>query len=196
MSRSEDGVEFAAASLLERVALGALVKRQRAARIFEIGTFRGVTALAMASNAPEGSVLYTLDLPPDLSVGAVASHYYSNSPGSGFHQMATAGAARNVGLAFRGYRGPCRIVQLFGDSAEMDFQEYEDSIDLFFVDGCHEYDAARRDTLTAWSCLRHGGVIVWHDYLWASVQDAARDARLSAEITSVQGTSIAFARRP
>jgi predicted O-methyltransferase YrrM len=194
--RTQDDVEFAAASVLERVVLAALVKRLKAMHIFEIGTFRGITALAMATNAPEGSVLYTLDLPSELSATEIAELYYAGSSNSGFRLMAASGAQRSVGLMLQHYQGNCHIKQLFGDSAEMDFTPYRELIDLFFVDGCHDYDMAKHDTLTAWNCLRPGGTVVWHDYLWPSVQKAIRDSKLGVPISYVADTSLAFAQKP
>lgn len=188
------GIEYAAASVLERVALGALVRRERATRIFEIGTFRGVTALSMAVNAPTDAVLWTLDLPPELTAEEIASHYYSGSPTSGFRRMAEAGTAREVGVALQHYTGSCRIEQLFSDAATFDFTAYR-PIDLFFIDGCHEYAAALRDTVAAWECLRSGGLLVWHDYTWASVQQAVRDSGIEAAVTWLRQTSLAFARK-
>ena len=187
--------EFAAASVLERVALGALVRRERATRIFEIGTFRGVTALAMALNAPTGSKLVTLDLPPELPPEKVAESYYTKSPSSGFHKMARERVDRRVGVLLEDYSGDCRVQQVFGDAATFDFGSYA-PIDLFFVDGCHEYEGALRDTLNAWQCLKPGGLIVWHDYVWSSVQSAVKDSGLDSPVTWIKGTSLAFARKP
>lgn len=188
------GIEFAAASILERIVLGALVVREHPRRIFEIGTFRGVTALSMAANCSWDAVLWTLDLPPDLSAAAVNAEYYAGNAASGFQKLADAGTERDVGSALRGYTGRCRVEQLFGDAGSFDFGPYS-GVDLFFVDGCHQYEAARRDTLTAWTCLRPGGLLVWHDYTWESVERAAR-ASCRTEITWVERTSLAFTRKP
>ena len=49
----ERSIEFAAATVADRVVLAALVKRYEPGRLFEIGTFRGVTAITLAANAPE-----------------------------------------------------------------------------------------------------------------------------------------------
>jgi hypothetical protein len=93
---AESSIEFAAASVLDRVALAALVRRHRPPRLFEIGTFRGVTAVTMAVNAPSESVLYTLDLPPALSAEEIEVRHYRNAT-SGFHQMAAAAVAGLLG---------------------------------------------------------------------------------------------------
>jgi hypothetical protein len=193
--RGPGGIEFASANVLERNVLGAIVRRDRPARIFEIGTFRGITALSMAANCSWESVLWTLDLPPELSAAEVNERFYSSNPKSGFQSLARANAGRNVGVALAGFKGPCRVEQLFGDAATFDFGPYS-PVDLFFVDGCHEYDAAKRDRLAAWRALRPGGRIVWHDYKWKSVERAIRDALPGVRITWVEGTSIAFAAKP
>ena len=86
-----------------------------------------------------------------------------------------------------------RVEQLFGNSATFNFNAYA-PIDFFFVDGCHEYEAAKRDTLSAWQALRSGGLLVWHDYTWRSVEEAVSEV-CPAEVTWVDGTSIAFARK-
>lgn len=193
LERNESSVEFAAATVLDRVALAALVRRERPRRIFEIGTFRGVTALTMAANAPSEATVYTLDLPPELTSADVAARYDKTT--SGFHRMADAGVSRDVGRVLSSQTTGCRIEQLFGDSAAMSFEAFHGSIDLFFVDGCHEYDAALGDTRTAWRCLHPGGLLVWHDYPWAEVQAAIRDAALGVPVTFVRETNLAFASK-
>jgi len=198
MTQSEQAaasIEFAAASVLDRVALAAFVRRYSPLRLFEIGTFRGVTAVTMAANAPANAVLYTLDLPPSLSATEIAARHYRN-PASGFHVMAAAGVARDVGRVLDSHTSGCRIEQLFGDSSTMDFGPFYDSIGLFFVDGCHEYDMALQDTRTAWLCLQSGGLLVWHDYPWRDVQAAIRAADLGVPVTFVTGTNLAYATKP
>jgi len=192
----ERSIEFAAATVSDRLVLAALVKRYSPKRLFEIGTFRGVTAITLAANAPPDAVLFTLDLPPELDSAEVANRFYAYNSSSGFHQMAAAGAARGVGQLIGLYGDDvCKIEQLYGDAAIFDFSPYEKSIDLFFVDGCHEESAVLRDTRQAWKCLRPGGLMVWHDYPWDSVQNAIREADLKHEVTWVEGTNVAFCQR-
>lgn len=186
-------INYAAANLLERLALGRLVQTSGAMRIFEIGTFRGVTAVSMAQNAPAGATIWTLDLPPDMTAKDVAHTVYASANRSGFHRMVEQGAEREVGAAIKDYRGAATIEQLHGDSMTFDFSAYA-PIDLFFVDGCHDYEHARRDTEAALSCTRPGGLIVWHDYTWSTVERAANE--LCDGITWIAGTSLAFHERP
>lgn len=189
-------IEFAAASVVDRIGLAALVAHHRPMRLFEIGTFRGVTAVTMAMNAPEGSVLYTLDLPPALDAATILATHYQAQPTTGYRDLAQTGTARDVGRLIGRYTGACRIEQVYGDSGTMDFGPYERSIDFFFIDGCHAYDNALRDTRIAWRCVRPGGLVVWHDYPWDDVQRAIHDARLGSPITTIAGSGLAFTVRP
>jgi len=191
----ESSIEFAAATILDRVALGALTQQTCPKKLFEIGTFRGVTAVTLALNAPPDAILFTLDLPPEIETAEVAARFYSYNTASGFHQMAAAGVARDVGQLLALCRSGCKIEQLFGDSTTFDYAPYRDVIDLFFIDGCHSQEMARRDTLNAWACVRAGGLIVWHDYPWPSVQEAIRETDLPVEVTWIEGTNVAFARK-
>jgi predicted O-methyltransferase YrrM len=195
METPERSIEFAAANVADRVTLGALVKKYAPKRLFEIGTFRGVTAITLAANAAADAVLFTLDLPPYLDTAEVAHRFYDYNSSSGFHQMAAVGAARGVGELLGWYDDVCKIEQLFGDAAIFDFSPFENSIDLFFVDGCHEQSAVLRDTRQAWKCLRPGGLMVWHDYPWDSVQNAIREADLKNEVIWVNGTNVAFCQK-
>lgn len=188
-----DDLERAAASVLERVVLGALIKKQKPKKVFEIGTFRGFTCLALAENAPENTEIYTLDLPPELSAKDIAEKYYQSSSNSGFHQMDKADIERSVGVLIPLYKGKNKITQLYDDSSKMDFSPFKGEIDFFFVDGCHAYDMAKKDTLTAWSCLSKGGMIVWHDYTWESVRKAIKDSNLGTPVTYIKETSLAYA---
>lgn len=49
--------------------------------------------------------------------------------------------------------------------------------DLVFVDGCHSAEYVRNDSEKAWTRLKAGGLMMWHDYqptdppLWAGVRD-------------------------
>jgi hypothetical protein len=47
---------------------------------------------------------------------------------------------------------------------EFDFSPYFDSIDLFLIDGAHNYKAVASDTEAAFRCVKKNGIIMWHDY--------------------------------
>ena len=62
-----------------------------------------------------------------------------------------------------------KVIQIYGDSAELDFSKLGGPFDLVFIDGDHSQFYAYSDTVKSLSVLNPGGVIIWHDYEMQSV---------------------------
>jgi Methyltransferase domain len=133
------------------VSLCLITRLVRPKRIFEIGTFRGYTALQFAANAP-GAEIFTLDLPQGANT-VLPITVMDEELGS-FEK----------GKILEGRKDTARIHRLLGDSATFDFSPYARNIDLFFIDGAHTYEYVKNDTLKALECCHPGSVIAWHDY--------------------------------
>ena len=118
-----------ATSIAEIAYLGLLTRALRPRTVFEIGTYRGRTALTFALNSPEDCTVYTLDLAPDskptLVGSADAELAASAQPGADYRNKDVAG----------------KIKQIYADSTTFDFSPFAGTVDLFFVDGAHHYDA-------------------------------------------------------
>ena len=99
------GIEYAAASVLERAVLGMLGAQRIGVSHLRNWYIPGVTALTMALNAPNDAIVWTLELPEQLSPEQVAAQFYRGTKRTGFHQMASEGADRLIGAAFRSYSG-------------------------------------------------------------------------------------------
>lgn len=139
-------------SVAELAHLALLTQALRPKVIFEIGTYTGRTALNFALNAPDECLVYTMDLPPDNKPVL---------PGAADRDLA--GSARPD----RDYRKSDvvhKIRQIYANSILFDFSPFEKSVDLFFVDGGHHYDAVVSDTRNALRSVKPGGMIVWHDF--------------------------------
>ena len=56
-------------------------------------------------------------------------------------------------------------------------KEFADkSIDIVFIDACHEYECVKED-IAAWlPKVKKGGVIAGHDYIWRSPEDPVKTA--------------------
>ncbi len=123
-------------NLLETFLLLAAGRIVNPKRIFEIGTFRGLTTRILAANFPE-SAIYTLDL--DQSHSVLPSRLL---PGNGR-----------------------QIIPLEGHSMSFDFAAWEGTCGLVFVDGGHDYTTVAADTQQAFDMLQCPGpsAIVWHD---------------------------------
>ena len=159
--------------------------------IVEIGTFDGRTTLNLALNAPPGSPLFTLDLPPDRPTRfplAAGESQYVEKPLSGarFRQCSPSlsDAAR-------------RITQLFGDSATFDWSDHYRKAALVFVDGSHAFDYARSDSTTALQLVAAGGTVLWHDYgVWQGVTHALEELERAENLglRHIRGTSLVLWR--
>lgn len=109
-------------------------------KIFEIGTYDGATTLQLAKCCPN-SQIFTMDLPPQPD-----SHF-------------------NIGSRFVCTPYESQIVQLYGDSTQFDYSPYSKQMDLIFVDGGHELEVVRTDSINALEMVSAGGIIIWDDYL-------------------------------
>ena len=139
----------------ELVYLAFVTAALRPRQIFEIGTFRGRTALNFALNSPAECVIHTLDLPSDDRVAAAQA---TNAADRGIIGQS------QTGIDYQGKPEAAKIRQLFGNSLTFDYSPYAGRMDLVFVDGAHHYEAAHSDTRNALRMLAPNGVILWHDF--------------------------------
>lgn len=155
--------------------------------LFEIGTFDGRTTLNLALNAPVACKIVTLDLPKEsdtrfaLAVGE--QHMVEkNSSGGLFNNTDHLKPTEQM-----------RIEQKFGDSSAFDFSPYYKQCGLFFVDGSHSYECAKKDSFNALRCAAPSGWIVWHDYgVWEGVTKALEEieAEMNLGLVHIAGTSL------
>ena len=159
-------------------------------RVFEIGTFRGRTALNFALNSPAECLVYTLDLPPDNRMAMKAA---TNAADALIIEQS------HTGVDYEGKPGSEKIRQLFGDSTRFDFCPYHDQMDIVFVDGAHHYAAVESDTRNALKMARSGGCIIWHDFAnygdYNDVTRAVLDLLPANEITQIDNTQLAVYRK-
>lgn len=177
---------------LEQLACLALLTRAiRPEFVFEIGTFRGRTALNFALNAPDNARIYTLDLPPTDRDGAM-----------NITNPADAEIIRNslTGCDYKDSDVSPKIEQLFGDSRTFDFTPYHGRMNLVYIDGAHDYEAVRRDSETALRMLRPGGYALWDEFCnygdYNDVTRAVLDVVPKGEVIQVENTQLAVYHRP
>jgi predicted O-methyltransferase YrrM len=173
---------------LTRVAL--ITKLVAPKNVFEIGTFRGRTALNFALNSPPDCTVYTLDLPPDAKPRAIERANIAD---------AKLIAKTAPELRYTGTDVAHKIKQLYGDSQEFDFRPYFGKMDLVYVDGAHHYDAVSLDTMNALEMLKPGGVLLWDDFAdygdYNDVTRAVLDLIPAEEVIQIDHTHTAFHRR-
>lgn len=180
-----------ATPLVELAIMALVTQAVQPSRVFEIGTYRGRTALNFALNSPPECQVFTLDLPDTLAEDAA-------------RQLVSADKALVENrLPTREYEGSDvapKITQLLGDSTRFDFSPYHGQMDLVFVDGGHTYDVASSDTRAALQMCKSGGVILWHDWGnygdYFDVMSAVLDQLSGREVIEIENTQLAVYRKP
>lgn len=172
----------ASISPLEAYALAILLRLSNATKVFEFGTYKGLSTTQLASNIEEGGQVFTLDLPENhpayaLKIDKPAEREIATEGGKGIL------IPRNL---------VARVTLLKSDSATFDTAPFRHSMDMVFVDGAHSYDYVENDSTKAFDMVRRGGVVVWHDCT-PSHRDVVYYLKSLAKPPSVvAGTTLAF----
>ena len=188
ISNAFSGVPGTSLDAQEIVVLAAITRMLGARRILEIGTYDGNTTLNLALNSPPDAMITTLDLPQNWD-GTLAL----DIPDSAVNVLDGNGERVEIGRQYKSHPEVLsKIVQVFCDSATIDWEQFDGPFDLIFIDGCHDYTYVKADTKNAVANLRPGGVVVWHDY--AAMQDVSRlvdEISASMHVNSISGTRFA-----
>lgn len=168
------------------LAIHCLIRAHRPDRLFEIGTSTGrgtkVICRAMSSrnrgrpNDTRGRVL-SLDVLPGTDP------FIRYPEGEDGHPEVA------------GRDNPYPYTQLYGDSKNFDASPYL-PIDAWFIDGKHDYQHARSDTLLA--LTSNPRLIIWHDLQIESVYQAVAEtmsSRAEYRLRRVADTRVGFAVR-
>lgn len=176
----------ASITLAEAGALTALMHHVSARRVFEFGTYQGVSTTQLALNLPPDGRVFTLDLPPDMQIGALRVEKQV--------EREIAAEARKGTLVPHDLRP--KITFLEADSAKFDTAPYEGTMDLVFVDGAHSREYVTNDTAKGLAMLRPGGCIAWHDCAPNHPEVVAVLKESGLPVRLVHGTALGFAFRP
>lgn len=151
-------------------------------RIFEFGTYRGVTTSHFAANLD--AEILTLDLSRELA-GELA--------GYSFGEKELVLPENEIGSAYRSANHNGRIQQLFGDSQCFHFEPFHKTVDLVLIDACHLYDYVITDSQNAFQLLGERGAILWHDFgNLLGVNRAVKHLALQHPIFHLEGTWLAL----
>lgn len=115
--------------------------------ILEIGTALGHSTALMAQNAPNAKI-FTVNIPPEEI--AEGGNFVTFAP-----------TKEEIGSYFRQLGLP-NITQIYANTAK--WEPNVGSIDVAFIDGCHDADFVYNDTV---KILRHchpGSILVFHDF--------------------------------
>ena len=148
-------------------ALAAVALHVQPRRIFEIGTYLGVTSDFFLELLPACTVVSIAYVNPESTLtGAVSNNSDLAREKIGYRVHAS---RRN------------RYTQLYGNSHELvsgDLIEQFGCFDLVFVDGDHSRSGVAQDTVLAETILSASGAICWHD---ANPKEKYLDVRVFLE---------------
>jgi Methyltransferase domain len=129
-----------------------LVSARRPRKVLEIGSFRGLTTLNIAINAPDAEI-HTLDLPPDAD------------PANTKFDTNDVNIIRSRGFYYYEKRPEAaRIHQHYGDTATFNYDEIGNGVDFCLIDAAHSYEYVRNDTARSLPLMAGDSLMLWHDY--------------------------------
>jgi len=173
-------------TLYELYTLCSVANFLKPSTVFEIGTFDGNTALHLALNTPDYTIIHTLDIPPEELEKTTLKL------DSGDAQLIEKKGFK-TGQCFLNKEASKKIIQHLSDSAKFNYSEFVNKIDMFFVDGAHSYEYIEADTNIAFETIRENGIILWHDYGNVSdVADYLNELSKSKTIYRINNTSLAI----
>ena len=147
---------------IEEICKIALIARfLKPKKVFEFGTYNGMTTLQLALNTPEDTIIYTLDIPPDMAgMTKYQLDELDRYVAAEFRDKFNTG----VGSYFKGKQAEKKIIQILHDSATFDFSLYYRQMDLIFIDAGHDYQNKKSDSENALKMVSPNGVIMWDNF--------------------------------
>jgi predicted O-methyltransferase YrrM len=130
-------------------ALATVMRNVNPSICLEIGTAEGHTTALMAINAPQSQV-FTVNIPPEEILA-----------GRGGTRTTVALEHERIGSHYR-QRNLTNITQILANTA--DWEPNIGTIDVAFVDGCHDTEFVYNDTRKIIRHTKPGSFILWHDF--------------------------------
>ena len=165
-------------SYLEMMCLLGLVSKyiDNGKNFLEIGTFDGNMACNIASNIGKKSKVITLDLPEESDANNVLE--FDNE------LIVSNRRKQKKHLNFS------NVEQIYGDSTKLDFSVFD--FHGAFIDGGHDLETVRLDTLNVLNNIQTPGFIAWHDYeMESDIGNLISSLLDSCDVCYVEGTRMA-----
>jgi predicted O-methyltransferase YrrM len=130
------------------ILIGLAVNLKPGQNFLEIGTFDGNNTLNISININDSSKVITIDLPEDYDNSAVLS--YDDY------------LVHNSNRSKKKYFGQQNVQQIYEDSTKLDFSKLD--FHMSFIDGGHDYNTVKSDSINVMKHIKRPGIILWHDY--------------------------------
>ena len=149
--------EGAGLGLDELVILAAATRLLRPRKVFEIGTYMGLSTSAFVLNCPSDAHVLSLDLPRHAEIDAADDDAYAPAERELIREQRVGFLLHELGLADR-------YQQILCNSLDFDPTPHAGSVELGFIDGGHGLKFVQNDTLKMATMMAERGLVFWHDY--------------------------------
>ena len=160
----------------------ALVAYLKPRRLLEIGTASGQMTANLTAWSPPDAAVHSMGIVAG-SVSGAAEQGYEVPPRAEFARHAD-----HFGTAHK-------ALLITADSRQFDFSRLV-PLDFAFIDGGHDFETVRSDSIRTYESLRSGGCMAWHDFgsrvAWVQVKEAIESLGFPEPIYHVAGTEVAF----
>jgi predicted O-methyltransferase YrrM len=129
--------------------IGTVCRNIAKGTFLEIGTSSGHGTALMAQNAPQAKI-YTVNIPPQEA-----------NAGEGGKYITHALEDDEIGIYYKKL-GLKNIIQILANTAT--WNPDIGTIDVAFIDGCHDTEFVFNDTRKILKCMKPGSFILWHDF--------------------------------
>ena len=129
--------------------IGTVCRNIAKGTFLEIGTSTGTGTALMSQNAPEAKI-YTVNIPPQEALTGEGGKYIT-------HAL----EREEIGIYYKKLDLK-NITQIFANTAI--WNPDIGTIDVAFIDGCHDTDFVFNDTRKILECTKPGSFILWHDF--------------------------------
>lgn len=129
--------------------IGTVVCNSNPSVILEIGTSDGHGTALIAENSPKADI-FTVNITPEEIIS-----------GNGGTLTTVAIEREKIGLYYR-QQNFKNIHQIYANTAS--WEPNIGSIDVSFIDGCHDADFVYNDTKKVLKHMKSGSFILWHDF--------------------------------
>ena len=163
---------------LEMMCILGLTKKyiENGKNFLEIGTFNGNLTCNIANNLDINSKVITIDLPEDSDAENILQS--DNS----LITMERRKQKKHLHLN--------NVEQIYGDSTKLDFSKFD--FHGAFIDGGHDFETVRLDTINVLSNIKTPGFVAWHDYeMETDIEEVISSLYSDYDICYVEGTNMA-----
>jgi predicted O-methyltransferase YrrM len=139
-----------------------LGKRSRSAA--EIGSFKGLSAAIVGLGMRESNgKYYCIDTFEALSLSE--QHRVNGGTWEAFESMVTSFQLSDIIVPIRGYSYETTVLT-----------QVPNDLDFVYIDGAHDAESVIQDTVLYVPKVKKDGLVLYHDYPWASVKAGIKQA--------------------